>query len=406
MADLNLEVIESEEPIKRKKKQKPAAKAALVLLVLALAVFAVEFVYMIYAAIHIAATDLIPVKYLVVVAILIVVVSAIHMLLILTKKKEILKRVISLLLSSIVIMISWYGSSIVKNVHTSIEEIVLPEQEVEVQPVKVEEIKKDPFMIYLSGLDTRGDDEIAEKGLSDVNMVIAVNPTTHKILMVTVPRDCYVPLYGDEDKMDKLTHAGSRGVSCSMETLGAFLDVEFNYYIKVNFHSVVEVVDAVGGVEVNSEKAFSSKHSLSGTTYTFTEGINYLDGDAALAFVRERKSFANGDLQRGKHQQLVIKAILEKAMSPAMLTPAKIETMLQAVTAYTKTNFSSDEIKELVKYQLDKMPSWDIQSMSVLGDGAMKSCYSVSYKDLSVIIPYEDSVEEAKAALKEIMKTE
>ncbi len=395
---IDLDVIESDEPIKKRKKKKDNLPPSI-----AFAVFVFEFIYMLFAVAHIATTNILPTKYIIALAAIIVVVSIIHFLLIFANKKKLLKSILSILLSGLMIGASWYASGIVKTVGNTIDELDLPEDEVEYEPVKVEKIHEESFLIYLSGLDTRGSAAIADTGLSDVNMVIAVNPNDSKILMVSIPRDCYVPLNGDFNKMDKLTHTGGQGISCSISTVSALLDVKFNYYAKVNFHSVVEVVNAVGGITVNSEKTFSSRHSMSGMTYTFYAGDNYLTGDAALAFVRERKSFANGDIQRGKNQQLVIKAILDKATSLEMLTPEKIETTLAAVTSHTKTNMSAEEIKKLVKFQLDKMPEWDVEMLSIVGDAGMEPCYLAGNARLSVLLPTDESLNEAKTAIKEIL---
>ena len=225
-----------------------------------------------------------------------------------------------------------------------IDDITIDEGEYETPPITAE-VTKEPFFIYLSGSDTRKVENIPEKGLSDVNMVIAVDPVKHKMLMVNTPRDYYVALDGDSNKMDKLTHAGNYGIRCSMNTLEALYDIKFKYYVKVNFKSLVDIVDALGGITVNSEKAFSSRHSLSKKTYSFTKGANNLTGDAALAFARERKAFAEGDRQRGKNQQLVISAIVDKAISPSILNPSKFREILQSVTKNTKTNISKKEIE-------------------------------------------------------------
>ena len=127
-------------------------------------------------------------------------------------------------------------------------------------------------------------------------------------------------------------------------------------------------------------------------------GENELNGDAALAFVRERESFAAGDRQRGKNQQLVISAIVDKAISPAILNISKFKEVLSAVTSNTKTNISSDAITALFRMQLADMSGWDIQSISVDGTGSSRSTYTVSSR-VYVMIPDEETVNEAKTAL-------
>ena len=302
---------------------------------------------------------------------------------------------LSLILSVVMLCVTFYCVGMLGVIHDSVKTVTGDDLEVAPNAAKVAE---EPFIVYLSGSDTRNYSEIPEKGLSDVNMVVAVDPVNHKMLMINTPRDYYVALYGDSNKMDKLTHAGNFGVECSMQTLEALYDIEFNYYAKINFKSVVDIVDALGGIKVNSELAFSSRHSLSEKTYSFVVGENELNGDAALAFVRERESFAAGDRQRGKNQQLVISAIVDKAISPAILNISKFKEVLSAVTSNTKTNISSDAITALFRMQLADMSGWDIQSISVDGTGSSRSTYTVSSR-VYVMIPDEETVNEAKTAL-------
>lgn len=274
----------------------------------------------------------------------------------------------------------------------------------EVNEDQVEDISEHPFVVYLSGLDTRKKGEIAEKGLSDVNMVVAVNPQQKRILMVSTPRDYYVGIDGDPNKLDKLTHAGNKGIKCSMKTMEALYGIKFNYYAKVNFKSVYDIVNAVDGVTVNSEYDFYSRYSYSGRTYHFTKGKNNLTGDSALAFARERKSFANGDRQRGIHQQVVIKAVVEKAISPSMITSHSDE-ILKAISENTKTNFSTREIKGLIKYQLSTMSEdWKFESMSVDGTGDYAYTYSYPGQPLYVMRPDQETVLKAKAAINAVLE--
>jgi len=299
------------------------------------------------------------------------------------------------------LFVSIFGSIMVGTVYGSISKI--PDKEVQIQAVKTDVTKK-PFIVYLSGMDTRGSGSIKDKGLSDVNMVIVVNPKTAKILLVSVPRDYYVPLYGDPAKMDKLTHAGNRGIECSMSTLESVFDIKFNYCVKVNFKSVYDIVNALGGVTVVSDYNFKSRYSYTKKTYTFVKGENHLDGDAALAFARERKSFSGGDRQRGKHQQKIISAIVNKAMSPSILNPSKLQSVLNAVTENTKTNMEYKDISKLVKFQLSKMPKWKVDSISVDGTGASRTTYTTPNQKLSVMIPNQSTVDTAKTTINAVFE--
>ncbi len=360
--------------------------------------FIIEAIVLPAILIYMAITQLFPLKYLLLLLFLTISIIVFHVSMLLMKSKNLATKIISLVLSVIVLLISSVGTVVLGTIHTSISKI--PDSEVEIEAVKTNVVKK-PFLIYLSGVDTRGGGEIRDKALSDVNMVIAVNPNTAKILMINIPRDYYLPLEGDSAKMDKLTHAGTKGVSCSMKTLGALFGVEFNYYVKVNFESVVDIVDALGGVTVVSEYNFSSRFSLTeDKVYNYVKGENKLNGLSALAFARERKNVPGGDRTRGKHQQLIIKAIINKAISPSNLTPSKISKLVDCVTAHTSTNISYGEISDLVKLQLDKMPSWDIQTISVDGTGATKPTYVTGGLKAYVMMPNEESVQEAKLQLR------
>jgi len=285
-----------------------------------------------------------------------------------------------------------------KSLEELADQVFAMEEDFDVPPSPAK-IEQEPFVVYISGSDTRNINDIPEEGLADANLVVAVDPTKNKILIVNTPREYYVALDGDSNKMDKLSHAGNYGIQCSMKTLENLYDIKFNYYVRVNFKSLVDIVDTLGGITVNSEYAFSSGHSLSKKTYNFKKGENELTGDAALAFVRERKAFAAGDRQRGKNQMLVLKAIVDKAISPSILIPSNLEEMLSCITANTKTNISSEEIKALFKMQLEKMSGWDIESISVDGTGSSKYTYTYNERPLYVMIPDEDTVREAQKAL-------
>lgn len=254
----------------------------------------------------------------------------------------------------------------------------------------VENVTYDPFIIYVQGMDTRGNQIVADVGNSDVNILMVVNPNTHKILLVNTPRDFYYYLWGDTNYPDKMTHTGYYGIDCGMTTLNSLYGININYYMKVGFNSVINIVDALGGVNVYSEYSFSQDG------YSFTEGENYLDGTGALAFSRNRKSLPGGDRQRGKNQQAVIKAIIQKLTSSAILS--NYSAVLEAITSNMVTNFAVEDINKLIQLQLDQNPSWDIQSIAVDGAGDWQYCYSLGSAN-DVLTPYWDTVEEAKAQI-------
>ena len=254
-------------------------------------------------------------------------------------------------------------------------------------------ITKEPFVIYLSGVDNRG--ELTEKTRSDVNILAVVNPATKRVALINTPRDYYVDLAGTSSK-DKLTHAGLYGVETSMATLGNLYGINVDHYIRINFAGFINIVDALGGVDVYSDQAFTSVGSPGYyDPTTFAEGWNHLDGKSALAFARERHAFASGDIQRGINQMKVIDAMLNKIKSPALLMG--FSKIMDAASDYFVTDFSQDQISALVRMQLSDFANWDIQSYTVTGSsGTSTQCYSAKGQKLYVMKPDEASVSKAK----------
>lgn len=249
-------------------------------------------------------------------------------------------------------------------------------------------VKEEPFVVYISGIDVYG--AIETNSRSDVNILAVVNPETHQVLLVTTPRDYYVAIPGvTGGARDKLTHAGIYGVDASMATLGELYDTEIQFYARVNFTSLIQMVDALGGVDVYSEFAFTTS-SDSGLVMDVVQGVNHFDGKQALAFSRERQHLASGDYQRGKNQQAVIKAMIEKAISPAILAGAN--GILESVSGNVDTNMSAEQIQSLIKSQLDSGQGWNIVSVAAEGTGDMQYCYSYTGAPLSVAWPNEESV--------------
>lgn len=365
---------------------------------------AVQLLIMLAGFTYVAFLHLISLKFLIALAALIVFISALHILLIETRTRKIVLKVVSIILSVVISVTAIYGGVMLGTVNSALGNFgdtddggVIPPSNPEIN------ITSHPFVVYLSGIDTRDVSTIKDKGLSDVNMMVAINPKTKKVLMVNIPRDYYVGLWGDPDKLDKLTHAGSHGIDCSIKTVEAIFDIKADYCVKVNFKSVVDIVDALGGITVNSEFKFTSDASLSGKFYDFNVGENFLKGDQALAFARERKSFQKGDIQRGIHQQVIIKAIFNKLISPSILNPAKLNDVLKAITSNMKTNISGSDIKALVRMQQNDMASWDIQTTYVEGTGTMRPTYSMGSQELSVKLPNKESIAAAKQAMEAIL---
>ncbi|MBQ4623572.1 MAG: LCP family protein [Clostridia bacterium] len=226
----------------------------------------------------------------------------------------------------------------------------------------------DVFTMYISGIDTYG--KLSTTSRSDVNIVATVNTKTRQVLLVSIPRDAYVATTVSNGVPDKLTNAGIYGINCSKGTLERIYKTKIDYYFRVNFSGFEDIIDALGGITVESPVAFTSR--VNG--HYFKKGENKLNGENALAFVRERKAFADGDHQRGRNQMTMVKAVMEKAMSPAILTG--YTDLMNSVADSFETSMPYEVIAELVKMQLEEGGGWNIQTYSVSGTGASKKPYS------------------------------
>lgn len=261
-----------------------------------------------------------------------------------------------------------------------------------------ESITNSAFVVFISGIDTSG--VISTRSRSDTNIIMCVNPKTKKILMVSTPRDTYTPLFNVSGGVyDKLTHAGLYGPECSMGTLETIYDVGIDYYLRVNFTSVIDIVDALDGVDVYSDYSFTSKNVKG---YSFTKGYNHVDGQKALAFCRERYSFSDGDRQRGNNHIAMIKAIINKCITPSILV--NYADFISSLQGCIQTNMTTDELTSLIKMQLDDGASWTFDSMSLeTTDSSSTTCYSMPGPKLYVGKIVESSQAEIQAAIKEFM---
>ena len=271
----------------------------------------------------------------------------------------------------------------------------------EIEITKETDVTNQPFTVYISGIDSYG--SIATVSRSDVNMVATINPTTKQVLLISIPRDYYVQLRGTTGYKDKLTHAGLYGVETSVGTLEDLLDVDINYYARVNFSSLEQIVDALGGVDVYSKYTFTSSKATGGTYY-FTEGYNHMNGKQALSFSRERKALPGGDRARGINQQAVIDGIIRKATSPAIITG--YSKILSSLNGTFQTNMSDNDIQKLIKMQLNDMASWNITSYSLDGTDGSEYTYSYPTQKLYVMKPIEETVTEAQGLIDKVISGE
>lgn len=275
--------------------------------------------------------------------------------------------------------------------------------EVKVKAYKEEtssvDVTKESFILYISGIDQYGNVN-SVRGRSDVNQLVVVNPRTHHILLVNTPRDYYVQLAGTTGLKDKLTHAGVYGIDRSVKTLENFYDIDIDHYLRVNFNTLIKVVDVIGGIDIYSDKSFVAHTNSS---VKVVEGWNTFNGAQALAYSRERYAYLTGDHHRGANQQQVITAIIDKISSSKVLI-SKYNSILNALDGSFQTDMSMGMITSFIKYQLDEMPSWNVESIAVSGYNSSNYTYSMgmNYK-LYVMEPDYNSVNVAKNRMKEVL---
>ena len=259
-------------------------------------------------------------------------------------------------------------------------------------------VTKNPFIVYMTGIDTYG--TVSAISRADVNLAVCVSPIQKQILIVSIPRDTQITLHKN-GKMDKLTHSAMYGINETISSIEDFLDLKVNYYAKTNFSGITNIIDALGGVTIDSPYEFTTLHGH----YHINKGINQMDGDKALCFVRERYALPSGDFDRGRNQQRLLKAMINKAVSPKIIT--NYSNILQAVEGCFETNMSSEDIKSLVQTQLDDMSKWKMYNVQLTGDPEIsyktysmkgKKCYTMkpNKKSLNGIINVINKIEDGK----------
>lgn len=273
----------------------------------------------------------------------------------------------------------------------------------------VDDITKNPFTVLISGVDSR--DGFAESSRSDVNMLATINPVTRTVLLTSIPRDYYVTTVCEEDAgcqngaKDKLTHTGLHGTETTKKTIESLLGIDINYTAKVNFTSVVNLVDALGGIDVDVKPGLAVDHFYTndyfGTDYGVTEGINHLNGQAALCYARERYAYQDGDRQRVKNQQEVLMAIVKKATSPSVI--GNYPALMDALSGAFQTDLSQNEIQSLIQFQLKEMPDWQFITYSLDGQGSTEFCAELG-NNASVMIPDNETVVTAKKRIEAVIE--
>ncbi len=265
--------------------------------------------------------------------------------------------------------------------------------ETEVKDIsKKVDVTKDPFNVYISGIDTYGGIDTVAR--SDVNMIASVNPKTHQILLTSIPRDFYIPQSCQNNQRDKLTHTGIYGVDCTIESVENYMDIDLNYYVRVNFSSLIDIVDALGGITVENPHTFTSFDG----NYFPAGNIN-LNGTEALSFSRERHAFEDGDRERGRDQMRVITGIINKAVSPSII--ANYSNVLDSISGSFETNMGNKDVTAFIKKQLNDMSSWKIQQTQVSGTGSTEWTPANGF-NAYVMIPDEKTVTKAKDLIEKV----
>lgn len=260
-------------------------------------------------------------------------------------------------------------------------------------------VKADPFILYISGIDQYGNVNNV-RGRSDVNQIVIVNPKTHHVLLVNTPRDYYLKLSGTTGLKDKLTHAGIYGIEKSINTLEELYNIDINHYMRVNFDTLIKVVDEIGGIDIYSDAAFVP---YTNQNVYVNEGWNHMDGTLALAYARERYAYKTGDHHRGANQQQVITAIINKVTKSHVLI-SKYNDILNTLNGTFQTDMKVDMITSFIKYQLDKMPSWQIESIAVTGYNSSNYTNSIGYGEkVYVMEPDYNSINQVKQRIEEVL---
>lgn len=264
------------------------------------------------------------------------------------------------------------------------------------------DVSKENFVFYISGIDTNG--KVGAKARSDVNILVAVNPKQNKILMVNTPRDFYVKLH-DKKSMDKLTHAGVYGIEESVNTLEDLYNININYYARVNFTTFVNIVEELDGITVDVPLSFCEQTSSRTSTkqICLKKGEQVLNGEEALALSRTRHTVAGGDRGRIENQMLVLEAIIDKAISPKIIT--KYNGLLSSVSDSIITNIDQKSITKLIKKQIKNNAAWDIETYSVDGTDASDVTYSTGSQKVYVMKQDKKSVTEAKKLFDKVLET-
>ena len=341
--------------------------------------------------ITIGAAGIVPARYLIAAIFIVVVLVGLIGFLLFKRFRRFnpFAKTVAVILSVIIIAASVFGYNVLSRSLSILDRFAGAENSVAIET-------KQPFNVYISGIDTYGD--LTAVSRSDVNIVATVNPNTNKILLTTIPRDSYVPIaLGGNDQMDKLTHAGNYGVESSMTTVANLLDTKIDTYVRVNFTSFVDVIDKLGGVTIDNPVAFESYGEY------FEKGTITLDGKRALVYSRERKGLEGGDNDRGKNQQRVIQGVVDGISQVRSLT--QLESLLILVSDSVDTNVAGGSVRELLNEQISSGKSWTTESIAISGKGQTGGLpsYAMPSSSLYMFVLDEASLESVKSRVNQAL---
>ncbi len=229
----------------------------------------------------------------------------------------------------------------------------------------------EPFTLLLLGVDSTGAGLDASSSFNgDTLMIITFNPKTLNATMFSIPRDTYVPIACNNNRYAKINSAAAYGTNCVIDTIEQFTDIDIDYYVKINFQGVVDLVEALDGIDVDVEpptyKPYFNAHNgriceqnslrqFGENLVCMDTGMQHLNGEQALAYARCRHAYLLSDIARNKHQQQLIEAMAKKLVSPSNIN--RIEELLNAVTNNLATNMSRTQILsfyEVMKNMISK----------------------------------------------------
>lgn len=338
-------------PKKRRKKRKAISTLWGLGLVL------VQLIVMLLFMFQILKLNMIPAKYLIMIGVVLVLLLLYNFTTQFTSA-SIFGKILSVLLSITMI----FGFFFTAKVNATLSQITNSGNEGQAARA-YKKLNEEPFIIYLSGMDDEG--QVTLYGHNDVNIYVVCNPKTRQILLVTTPRDAYVHMAGNGGKsgLDKLTHAGNAGVDEAMSVLENIYGIAADYYVRLNFTGCVNIVDALGGITVNSDVDFTNGTDAWDKQFHYVKGENKLNGEQTIAYVRERQAFVDGDFQRGRNQEAALEGIINKVTSPSILL--NYSAVLDSVSEMMLTSMPTSAISTLVKDQLSDTTPWNIQSYGV-----------------------------------------